>query len=88
MRTINGSNRYTKEFLLSKLTDYKNEYGKPPSGPDIDKNPNYPNSTTYCRNFGSLSNALKLVGLDFDSMLEKGEAKLDCTFHVGRLGEI
>ncbi len=83
-----NTDKYTDEQLIDKLKEYVIKYGKVPTQIDIDKNPGYPSVGTYQRHFGSWNNALKAAGLDFDSMLEKGEAKLECCNHKGRLGEI
>ncbi len=65
-------NSYTKEQLLNELKRFFIENGRPPVETDFYNNPKYPSFKTYQRYFGSWSNALKLVGLDVDSMVEKG----------------
>ena len=64
--------KYTDEELLDYLTRFYEEYGKPPGVMDFVYNPGYPNVMTYIRRFGSFQKALKLVGLDVDSIIEKG----------------
>lgn len=67
-----GSKKYIDEELLDYLIQFYKKYGKPPGAMDFLNNPEYPNYGTYQKRFGSWSNALKLVGLDVDSMVKKG----------------
>lgn len=62
----------TDEELLDYPIQFYEERGKVPAAADFVNNPGYPNVTTYVKRFGSWSNALKLVGLDVDSMIKKG----------------
>jgi hypothetical protein len=72
-RSENGRNKqYTKEQLLWYLIQFYERYGRPPTENDFRNNPEYPSFMTYVNYFGNWSNALKLVGLDVDSMVKKG----------------
>lgn len=77
---------YTDERLIELLKEYCNEYGKIPSKTDIKKNPKYPSDNTYFKHFGTWTNALKLAGLDADTLIKKGI--LNCAYHKGRMFEI
>lgn len=69
----NDKNRsYADKELLNELRRAENEYGRPPTVADFTNNPEYPNFATYSNRFGSWSKALKLVGLDVESMIKKG----------------
>ncbi len=68
---------YTDEQLLSYLIQFYEKYGRPPTEEDFQNNSEYPGLSTYQRRFGSWSNALKLVGLDIDSMVKKGIIETD-----------
>jgi Homing endonuclease associated repeat len=63
---------YTDKELLNYLTDFYRKNGRVPTQKDFTNNPEYPSFQTYSNHFGSLHNALKLVGLDVDSMVKKG----------------
>lgn len=65
-------NDYTREQLLDFLLQFYNIYGRPPTQIDFSNNPIYPNFSTYQKRFGSWANALKLVGLDVESMVRRG----------------
>jgi len=67
-----GSRKYTDKDLLNYLRQFENDEGRIPTATDFFNNPRYPNHGTYQKRFGSWSNALKLVGLDVDSMVKKG----------------
>ncbi len=69
---FNNQFEYTREELLGYLTQFYKENGRPPSARDFDYNPTYPTARTYQSRFGSWSNALKLVGLDLDTMVSNG----------------
>ena len=77
---------YTDEQLLWHLIQFYQKYGRPPTQRDFTNNPEYPNYQVYIKRFKSWSNALKLVGLDVESMVKKGV--LDTTQQIGRFGEI
>jgi len=63
---------YTNEELLEYLRQFYKEYKRIPVRRDFENNPGYPYYKTYTKRFGSWSNALKLVGLDVDSMVKNG----------------
>lgn len=63
---------YTDEQLLNYLIQFYKKYGRPPTMEDFKNNSEYPNPITYQKRFGSWTNALKMVGLDVESMIEKG----------------
>lgn len=77
---------YTERQLLDILLQFYEDNGEPPTIRDFDNNSKYPNHSTYTRHFGSWSNALKLVELDVDSMIQKGI--LETSNRKGRLGEV
>lgn len=58
--------------LLEYLIQFWKENGRAPTKMDFINNPKYPSPRTYQLCFGSWSKALKLVGLDVDSMIMKG----------------
>ena len=64
--------KYTKEQLLWYLVQFYEKYGRPPTTKDFNNNSDYPSFKNYEKKFGSWSNALKLVGLDVESMVRKG----------------
>jgi len=64
--------RYSREHLLSSLKQFYHNYGKIPVARDFVNNPEYPGLNTFQSRFGSFQKALKLVGLDVDSMIKKG----------------
>lgn len=78
--------RYIDEDLLKYLIQFYEENGSPPTELDFYKNPKFPNRSTYTRRFGSWRKALKIVGLDVDSMVRRGVIKT--SEQKGRLGEI
>lgn len=78
--------KYTDEQLLLYLIQFYEKYGRPPTETDFTNNPEYPNFSTYQERFGSWSNALKLVGLDVESMVKKGI--VETTNQKARLGEM
>ncbi len=69
---IGGQQIYTKEELLEYPIRFYNEKGRPPTEDDFNNNPKYPHFSTFYNRFGSFQNALKLVGIDLDSMVTKG----------------
>lgn len=81
-----GRGRYTKEELLGYLPKFYDIYGRPPTEGDLVGNLKYPSPTVYRKYFGSLQKALKLVGLDTDSMIRKGI--IETTDQKARLTEI
>ncbi len=78
--------KYTNEELLYFPIQFYRENGRPPSARDFDNNPGYPGITIYRNRYGSWSNALKLVGLDVDTMVKKGI--IDNEYQKGRFAEI
>jgi hypothetical protein len=63
----------TDEELLDNLTKFYEKNERPPTSIEFNgENPRYPSTNTYSRHFGSWSNALKLVGLDVESMVKNG----------------
>lgn len=66
------SKTHTEEELLDHLRQFYEENGRPPTTEDFNNNPIYPSHSTYKRKYGSWSNALKLVGLDVDTMVVNG----------------
>lgn len=85
--TMLGKRRqYTDEELLYYLIQFYEKYGRVPVRRDFENNNEYPYYNTYKRRFGSWSNALKSVGLDVDSITEKGV--LETNQQKARLAEI
>ena len=83
----NDKNRtYTTKQLLDNLTRFYNENGRVPKERDLINNVDYPSHSTYNRRFGNLSKALKLAGLDINTMI-KHENK-ENTFSKGRFAEV
>ena len=78
--------KYTNEQLLWYLMQFYKKYGRPPGRRDFINNSEYPDYQNYKTRFGSWSNALKLVGLDVDSMIRKGI--IENEYQKGRFGEI
>lgn len=63
---------YTDKELLDYIRRFVKEYRRIPTARDFDNNYEYPNSSTYQKRFGSWKNALRLVGLDVESMVKNG----------------
>lgn len=78
--------RYTDEELLEYLRKFYRENNRPPTTRDFTNNPNYPHYDTYKDRFGSWEEALRLVGLDTDSMVVNGIVQTEN--QKGRLAEI
>ena len=78
--------QYTNEQLLWYLIQFYEKYGRPPTEKDFTNNSEYPSYATYVNRFESWSNALKLVGLDAESMVKNGI--LLTNQQKARLGEI
>lgn len=68
----NKGDLYTKEELLMYLIKFFYKERKVPKIEDFTNNSKYPGFAIYYRIFGSWESALKLVGLDIDSMIRKG----------------
>ncbi len=62
----------TDEELLDYPRQFYKKYGRSPTVRDFYNSPVYPSFRVYQRRFGSWSNALKLTGLDVESMVKKG----------------
>lgn len=77
---------YTNKELLDYLGQFVKENGRIPVKTDFENNPGYPYSSTYQKRFGSWSNALKLVGMDQDTMVKQGNLKT--TAQKARYAEI
>jgi hypothetical protein len=86
IRHYNRPRGYTKNELLDILTQSYKDLGRPPSQNDFSNNPKYPSIRPYIDNFGSWSNALKIVGLDVESIVKKGIVETDD--QKARLSEI
>ncbi len=85
-RSQGGSTSFTDEELLRYLIQFFEENGKSPTKGDFNCNQKYPNFGTYQNRFGSWTNALKIVGLDVDSMIIYNI--IETTQQKGRLGEL
>jgi len=53
-----------KEMLISKLKEFANKLGRTPFRMEITNKNNMPSISTYNRNFGNFTNALKIAGLE------------------------
>lgn len=82
---VNYYANLSDEELLDYLVQYCERNGRVPIVEDFNNDSRYPNFSTYQNRFGSWSNALKLVGLDVDTMVEKGV--LDTSDKKARLAE-
>jgi len=76
----------TDEEVLNYLIQFYEINGRPPSENDFKYDPRYPSFGTYVNRFGSWQRALKLTGLDTDSLVKKGI--IDTEIQKGRLGEL
>lgn len=54
---------YSDQYLIDKLIEFYNMYGKVPAARDLSHTPGYPTSEVYRFRFGSHKEALKLAGL-------------------------
>jgi hypothetical protein len=87
LQTKKGGVRvYTDKELLEYLKRFSDEKGRPPTEEYFKNNPKCPSYNTYINRFGGWQKALKLVGLDTDSMIKK--CILETTRQKGRLAEI
>lgn len=77
---------YTDDELLNYLKDFYEENGRIPVKNDFENNPGYPGFSTYQKRFGSWNKALKLVGLDVDTIVKQGN--LGNSYQKGRWAEI
>jgi len=62
MSKQNIKSEHTDEFLLNELKRYYNEFGEVPTRRKLDKNKDYPGASIYRTKFGSLKEALHLLG--------------------------
>ncbi len=69
---INRFADITNEELLEYLKWFYKENGRSPAENDFNKDHRYPGYRVYFTRFGSWNKALKLAGLDVDSMIKKG----------------
>lgn len=81
-----GSISATDEELLRYLIQFFEENGRSPTKRDFNYNQKYPNFGTCQNRFGSWTNALKIVGLDVDSMIRYDI--IETTQQKARLGEL
>lgn len=64
--------KYTDNELLNHLSIFYKKNGRVPIQKDFLNNPEYPCYLTYRKRFGKWSKALKIVGLDTDTMVVQG----------------
>lgn len=76
----------TDEEYLKYLIQFYEENERAPVQLDFNKNPKYPGYRAIMRRFGNWQKALKIVGLDVDSMIRRGIVETEG--QKGRLGEI
>lgn len=69
--------KISNEELLEFLRNFWREKGRPPTKNDLEHNLEFPSYKLYRTRFGGLQNALRLVGLDTDSMVRKGIIETD-----------
>lgn len=81
-----GHKSYTNEELLNELRRFEKENGRSPIMEDLNNNSKYPSKGIYQDRFGSWQNALKLVGLDVDTMVKNGI--IENEYQKGRFAEI
>jgi len=74
---VNVFTNLANEELLEHLVHFYDKERRPPTIKDFTHNRKYPNFQQYIGRFGSWNNALKLVGLDADSMIRKGIIETD-----------
>ncbi len=68
------------------MTQFYKENGRSPIETDFSCNPKYPSRSLYWKRFGNWQKALKLVGLDVDTMVGKGI--IENKYQKSRLAEI
>lgn len=85
-KAVRRNKIYTDDELLNYMKEFYEENGRIPVKNDFVNNPGYPGFSTYQKHFGSWNNALKLVGLDVDTMVKQGN--LDNSYQKGRWAEI
>ena len=68
-----------KDYLLSEINRYYQEFGKYPTSHDMDSTKGYPHKKTYTTAFGSWRNALKL--LDIPTNARHTNEDLESAFH-------
>lgn len=78
--------QYTGEELLNFLRFFYEKNEIVPTYRYFRHGPNCPSTETYRKRFGSWNNALKLAGMDVDTVVEQGI--LQNEYHKGRLWEI
>lgn len=83
---INRFTKTTNEELLRYLQEFYDIHFRPPTQLDFNSNPKYPSFGVYIDRFESWEDALRLVGLDIDSMVRKGI--IETENQKGRLFEI
>lgn len=83
---INNCLDTTDDELLEFLVQFFKENGRSPTQTDFNKSRKYPNYCAYRYRFGGWQKALKLVGLDIDSMVKKGI--VETSQQKARLSEI
>lgn len=81
-----GGFSYSDEELLRALIQFFEENGRSPVEEDFTDNHKYPRHMTYFRRFGGWDSALKILGLDLDSIVRRGI--VENSNQKGRLGEL
>ena len=83
---VNCFKEFRDEELLGALLIFEEENGRPPAERDFTNNPKYPSIRPYIIHFGGWQKALKLVGLDVDTIVRKGIVRT--TDQKARLAEM
>lgn len=81
------SSEISDEELLAQLKRFYEENGRPPTCKDFKLDRKYPSYRQYFNRFGSWDNAMRLVSLDLDSMIDKGIV-LENTQYRARIFEL
>lgn len=83
---VNMFTKLSDKEMLEYLKLFYKKNRRTPRMKDFECNPNYPSCNVYVSRYGSWQNALKLVDLDIDSMVNNGI--VETNQQKGRLSEI
>ncbi len=87
MAELSEKRLYTEAELLNGIKRFYTENNRIPVSRDFRNNSKYPSYYAYMK-FGGLQKALKLVGLDIDTLYKKGLLKPETNQQKGRLFEL
>jgi len=74
-------NTYTKEFLISEINRFIDEFGHVPTIEELDNNISYPLRDKYRKVFGTWNNALKEAGIKLNAVHQYDDSFLEEEFH-------